>query len=73
MENSVVFLFLISSLVPEIFMILYYSNQLIDDVMSGSSMVPKHKINNISENNKAMLLKLGTIIVPREIHHMVHI
>ena len=41
--------------------------------MSGSSMVPKHKINNISANNKVMLLKLGTSIVPQEIHHMVHI
>ena len=29
--------------------------------MSGSSMVPKHKINNISANNKAMLVKLGTV------------
>ena len=33
--------------------------------MSGSSVVPKHKINNISANNEAMLVKLGTIII----HH----
>ena len=64
MEKGGVFLFLISSLVPEIFTILYYANELIDDVTSGSSMVPKHKINNISANNKAMLIKLGTSIVP---------
>ena len=41
--------------------------------MSGSSIVPKHKINNISANNKAMLVKLGISIVLKEIHHMVHI
>ena len=57
MENNGDFLFLISSLVPEIFMILYYANKLNDGVKSGSSMVPKHKINNISANNKAMLIK----------------
>ena len=44
-----------------------------DDVTGGTRMVPKHKINNISANNKAMLLKLGTGIVPQEIHHLVHI
>ena len=36
-------------------------------------MVPKDKINNISENNKAMLIKLGTSIVqyctPRNTSH----
>ena len=64
MEKSGVFLSLISSLVPEIFMILYHANELTDDVTSGSRMVPKHKINKISANNKAMLIKLGIGIVP---------
>ena len=54
MERSGVFLFSISSLVPEILTILYYANELTDDVMSSSSMVPKHKINNISVNNEAI-------------------
>ena len=64
MAKSGVFLFLISFLVPEIFMILCYANELTNDVTSGSSMVPKHKINNISANNRAMLIKLGTCTVP---------
>ena len=53
MEKSGIFLFLKSSLDPEIFMILYYANQITDDVTSGFSMVPKHKINNISVNKKS--------------------
>ena len=64
MEKDGVFLFLISSLVPDMFTTLHYANQLIVDVTSGSSMIPKHKIINISANNKAMLIKLGTSIVP---------
>ena len=39
MEKRGVFLFFIFSLVPEIFTILYYANQLTDDITSGSSMV----------------------------------
>ena len=35
--------------------------------------VPKYKMKNISENNRVVQLKLGTSIVPRIIHHMVHI
>ena len=31
----------------------YYANKISDDVTSGSSIVPKRKINNISANNKA--------------------
>ena len=52
-----------SSLVPEIFLILYYyyyANKTTHDFTSGSSMVPKYKISNISVNNKVMLLKFGT-------------
>ena len=38
MTNDGVFLFVISSLVPEIFTILYYANYITDGVMSGSSL-----------------------------------
>ena len=41
MSNDGVFLFAISSLVPEIFMILYYENYINDDVTNCSNMVPK--------------------------------
>ena len=74
MEKSGAFLFLIPFIVPDFIVpILYYAIQITDDVISGSNMGPKHKINNISSNNKAMLLKLVTGIVPKNIHHMVHI
>ena len=54
MEKSV--FFVISSLVPEIFTILHHTNEITDNVMSGSSMVLKHKINKISPNKKAMFI-----------------
>ena len=43
-----VFLFVISSLIPEMFIILYYANQITDDVTNCSNMMPKHKMTNIS-------------------------
>ena len=59
MTNDGVFLFAISSLVPEIFTILYYANKITDDVTNCSNMVPKRKMMNISANNRDVHLKLG--------------
>ena len=59
MTNDGVFLFVISSLVPEIFTILYYANYITDDVTNCSNIVPKHKMRNISANNRVILLNLG--------------
>ena len=52
MTKDGVFLVVISSLVPEIFTIFSYANQITDDVINRSNMVPKHKITNISANNR---------------------
>ena len=60
--KSGVFLFVIPSFVREIFKFLHYANLITDDIISRSSMKSKHKINNISANNRAMQLKLGTLI-----------
>ena len=73
MTKDGVFLFVISSLILEIFTILYYAIKMTDDVTNCSNMVPKHKMTNISANNRKMHLKLGNNNVLLEIHHMVHI
>ena len=64
---------MISFFVPEIFKFSDYGNLVTDDVIGCSSTVMRHKIENISTNNKAMLLKLGRDVAPYEIYHMVHI
>ena len=73
MTKDVVFLFVISSLVPEIFRILYYANKLTDDRHNCSITVKKHKLTNISANEKAMRMKLGNSNVLQEIHRVVHV
>ena len=50
--------------VPEIFKFSYYANLAIDDVIGCASTVVGHKIENISANNAAMLLKLGRDVAP---------
>ena len=59
MTNDGVFLFAISSLVPEILTILYYANKMTDDVTNCANMVPKHKMRNISATYRLMHLNLG--------------
>ena len=51
--------------------ILYYANKIIDDVINCSKMVPKHKMTNVSANNRAIHAKLGNSDVVLEIHRMV--
>ena len=42
----------------------YYANLAIDDVIDSARNVVWHKINDISANNEAMLLKLGRNVAP---------
>ena len=58
------FFFVISRFVLEIFKLSYYANNVIDDVTSCASTVVRHKIKNISANNKAMRLKLSRDVAP---------
>ena len=64
---------MISFLVPEIFKFSYDTNLVTDGVIGCASTVLRHKINNISANNEAMLLKLGRDVARHEIYLMVHI
>ena len=64
---------MLSSFVPEIFKFSYYANLATDDVIGCANTVVGHKIENISTNNEAMLLKLGRNVTPYEIYQMVHI
>ena len=59
MTKDGVFLFAISSHVPDIFTILYYANKMTDDVINCSNMVPKPKMRNISANKRVIHLNLG--------------
>ena len=61
------------SFVPEIFKFSFYANFVTDDVTGCASTVVRHKVKNISANNKAMRLKLGRDVAPYEMYHMVHI
>ena len=63
MKRDGVFLFVISSLVLEIFMIFYYANYITDDIINCFNIVPKHKMTKISANSKEMHMKLGNSIV----------
>ena len=65
--------FVISSFVPEIFTILYYANQIADDVTNCSNMVSKHKMTNIAANNWVRHLNLDNNNVLQKIYHIVHI
>ena len=40
----------------------YYANYINDDVISGFSMATKHTMKNIFANNRAVQLKLGTLL-----------
>ena len=46
--------------VPEILKFSYYANLVTDDVTGCASTLVLHKIKNISANNEAMLLKVGS-------------
>ena len=54
-----------SLFVLEIFTFLYYVNKGSDDVRDRSTKTVRHSIKNISENIKAVFLKLDT----RNVHH----
>ena len=44
------------------------------NLTAGNCFEPqRHKIENISANNEAMLLKLGRDVAPYKIYQMVHI
>ena len=43
----------------------YYANEGSDDVIDRPTKTVQHSIKNVSENMKAVLLKLGT----RNVHH----
>ena len=64
---------MISFFVSEVFKFFYYANLATDDVIGCVGTVVRHKIENISANNEAMLLKLGWDVEPYEIYQMVHI
>ena len=66
---------MLSFFVPEIFKFSYYANLATDDVIGCANTVAGHKIENISTNNEAMLLKLSRNVAPYEIYmyQMVHI
>ena len=55
---------MISFFVPEIFKFSYYANLVTDDVIGCVRTVVRHKIKNISANNEATLLKLGSDVAP---------
>ena len=59
------FLFVISFFVLEIFKFSFYANLVTYDVIGCASTLTQHKIQNISANNAAMLLKLGSDVAPR--------
>ena len=61
--NVFFFLFVISFAVLEIFTILHYESKITDDVKTFS-VLPKHKIENISANKRAVQFKHYTSIVP---------
>ena len=62
---------MLSFLVPEIFKFSYYANLATDDVIGCANAVAGHKIENISTNNEAMLLKLSRDVAPYKIYQMV--
>ena len=64
---------MISFFAPEIFKFSYYANLATDSIIGCASTVVWHKIENISANNEAMLLKLSRNVAPYEIYQMVHI
>ena len=64
---------MISLFVSEIFKFSYYANLATDDVIGCAGTVVWHKIKNISANNEAMPLKLGSDVAPYEIYRMVHV
>ena len=64
---------MISLTASEIFKFSSYPNLAIDNVTGCASTGVSYKINNISANNEAMLLKLGRDVAPYEIYQMVHI
>ena len=55
---------MISFFVSEVFKFFYYANLATDDVIGCVGTVVRHKIENISANNEAMLLKLGKDVAP---------
>ena len=60
--------------VPEVFEFSYYAKFLVTDDVTGCAIkVVWDKIKNISANNEAMLLKLGTDVAPYKIYQMVYI
>ena len=59
--------------VPGILKFSYYANLVTDDVIGCASTFVRHKIQNISANNEAMLLQLGRNVEPYEIYQMVPI
>ena len=67
------FFLLWSYFVPEIFQFPYYANLVTGDIISCASKMVWHKINNVSTNNKAMLLKLDRHVAPYKIYQLVHI
>ena len=65
------FFLVISFFVPEIFKFSYYADLVTNYVIGVASTVLRHKINNISANNEAMLLKLGRDVAPHKIYQMI--
>ena len=63
---------MISFFVIEIFKFSFYANLVTYDVIGCASTLTQHKIQNISANNAAMLLKLGSNVAPRSIPDGTH-
>ena len=63
MKKNVVFLFVISHLVPEIFKIFVLCKLGTDDVIRCDKWKSKHKVENISASNDAKQLEFGKHVV----------